>query len=50
MKHKIIVSELTNKFLINNIFSGWKSWDNLLNETSIEKISEESLKQIQDYQ
>ena len=50
MKHKIIVSELTNKFLINNIFPDWKSWDNLLNETSIEKISEESLKQIQDYQ
>ena len=50
MKHKVIASELTNKFLINNIFPDWKSWDDLLNEISIEKMSEKSLKHIQYYQ
>ena len=44
MKHKVIASELTNKFLVNNICLDWKSWDDLLNEISTEKMSEKSLK------
>ena len=50
MKHNVIASELTNNFLINHIFPDWKSWDDLHNEISTEKMSEESLKQIQYYQ
>ena len=44
MKHKVIASELTNKFLIDNIFPDWKLWNDLLNEISIENMSEKSLK------
>ena len=49
MKHKVIASELTNKYLIDNSFPDWKSWDNLLNEIGAEVTCTESLKQIKDY-
>ena len=50
MKHKVIASELTDKYLIDNSFPGWKSWDNLLNEIGAEVIRHVSLKKIKDYQ
>ena len=50
MKHKVIASELTNKYLIDNSFPDWKSWDNLLNEIGAEVTCPVSLKQIKDYQ
>lgn len=50
MIHKVIASELTKKYLIDNLFSDWKSLDNLLNEIGAEVTCTESLKQLNDYQ
>ena len=44
MRHKVIASELTNKYLIDNSFPDWKSWDNLLNKIGAEVTCTESLK------